>query len=447
MNASQGEDCLFINVWRPSNATTDSNLPVWVFLSGGGYAYLANANYNGSKVVEESGNGIIFVNLNYRVGALGFLASEEIRQDGALNAGLLDQRKALLWVQQHIRKFGGNPDHVVIHGDSAGAGSVAHHLTAYGGQDMKLFVGAIAESSFWPTQRTVSETQFQYNRFVRDVGCEGAPNTLACLRSADISRLQEANVPKPFPGGSNAPLPLWYFLPVVDGRLVPGRLNSLFKQNKFIHVPLVVTDDNNEGSIYAYNATSPSEVAQFFKNNYPRLNESQLNSINKAYPLMRPLPEHAPYFPSASAAYGESTFVCPGNLMAATMAKYFATNRVWNCRYNVQDPSEIAQGFGVPHVFELPAIFGIGSTNKPAASYANINANVIPLTMDYFISFVKALDPNSYRNENAPLWRSWGGESGQRLKLQTNATTMEKLPPTQIERCLKWHDIAISMQN
>lgn len=98
------EDCLFINVFSPSGATKNSKLPVWVFFQGGGYAQNSNANYNGTTVIEESGDNIVFVTLNYRVGALGFLASERVRENGDLNVGLLDQRKALRWVQDHIRQ-------------------------------------------------------------------------------------------------------------------------------------------------------------------------------------------------------------------------------------------------------------------------------------------------------------------------------------------------------
>lgn len=97
---------MFVNVWRPSNATIDSNLPVWLFIQGGGYADNTNLNFNGSEVVKQSGYDIVFVNFHYRVGALGFLASEDVRRDGDLNAGLLDQRKVLAWAQQHIGQFG-----------------------------------------------------------------------------------------------------------------------------------------------------------------------------------------------------------------------------------------------------------------------------------------------------------------------------------------------------
>lgn len=96
------EDCLYINVFAPANATKKSKLKVWFYIQGGGYANNSNANYNGTEVVKRSGDNIVFVNFNYRVGALGFLAGEKVRRNGALNAGLLDQRKALEWVQKYI---------------------------------------------------------------------------------------------------------------------------------------------------------------------------------------------------------------------------------------------------------------------------------------------------------------------------------------------------------
>lgn len=105
-DASTDEDCLYVNVFAPSDATPESNLPVWFFIPGGGYAQGSDTNFNGSEVVRRSNNSIVFVNFNYRLGAFGFLASEDIRQNGDLNAGLLDQRKALEWVQRHIRQVG-----------------------------------------------------------------------------------------------------------------------------------------------------------------------------------------------------------------------------------------------------------------------------------------------------------------------------------------------------
>jgi acetylcholinesterase len=95
---------LFLNVWSPTGATPDSKLPVWVYIQGGGYNTNSNANYNGSEVVNTSGQSIVFVNFNYRVASWGFLASEKVRENGDLNVGLLDQRLVLKWVQEHISK-------------------------------------------------------------------------------------------------------------------------------------------------------------------------------------------------------------------------------------------------------------------------------------------------------------------------------------------------------
>lgn len=67
-----------------------------------GYTVNANGNWNGSQLVETSGNNIVYVGFNYRVGLFGFLAGEDVRRDGDLNVGLLDQRFLLQWVQKHI---------------------------------------------------------------------------------------------------------------------------------------------------------------------------------------------------------------------------------------------------------------------------------------------------------------------------------------------------------
>lgn len=123
-----------MNVWSPTNAIADSNFPVSLFIQGAGYDHNSNSNYNGSEVFQQSGSDIVFVNFNYRVGVRSFLASDCVRKNGDLNAGLLGQRKALRGVWSRIHQLGGDPDHIIIRGDSSSAGSVAHHLIAYGGR-------------------------------------------------------------------------------------------------------------------------------------------------------------------------------------------------------------------------------------------------------------------------------------------------------------------------
>lgn len=84
------EDCLFLDVSAPTNATNLSKLPVMVFIQGGGWTSDSNGNFNGSLLVENSGNNVIVVSLNYRVGLLGGLASKEVLAGGSVNNGLKD---------------------------------------------------------------------------------------------------------------------------------------------------------------------------------------------------------------------------------------------------------------------------------------------------------------------------------------------------------------------
>lgn len=101
----QSEDCLFVDVYAPTNAIrSGKRLPVYFFIQGGGFAELSNANYNGTGLVEASGHNIVVVTFNYRVGPYGFLAGKEVEQGASLNNGLKDQIKALEWVQKYIHK-------------------------------------------------------------------------------------------------------------------------------------------------------------------------------------------------------------------------------------------------------------------------------------------------------------------------------------------------------
>lgn len=391
-------------------------------------------------MVQKSGGNIILVNFNYRVGALGFLASEKVREGGALNAGLLDQRKALEWVQKYIHLFGGDPDHVVIQGASAGGGSVSYQMTAYGGRDDGLFVGAVPESPFWPTHRTVAQSEFQYNRFMKEIGCSSAKDQLACGRTKSIDTIQAANVNSPFPGRTNPPR--WYFLPVIDGDFSRSYLYTAYLEGKFVRVPTMVADDTDEGTYFVPNATSSAEVESFFKDNYPNLNKKQLDEIIALYPVQPPRPLHAPWYGPAADAYGDGTFVCPGLVMSETVSQYVSREETWNYRYNVEDPVDYAEGLGVPHTIETPAIFGLNYENGGGnlAALATTDASIVPIVMDYYLSFVQTLNPNPLRSKTAPYWNSYG-ESHQRLKIQTNDTEMENIPEIQQQRCKLWESL------
>ncbi|KAJ0418582.1 carboxylesterase estA [Aspergillus carlsbadensis] len=437
VTTSQAEDCLFINVFTPSGSNRTSKLPVWVYIQGGGYTSNANANYNGTGVVQESARNIILVNFNYRVGALGFLSGDVLRHDGDHNVGLLDQRKALQWVQRHIRNFGGDPEHVVIHGASAGAGSVAFHLTANGGRDEGLFVGAIAQAPSFTVQRTIGESNVYLDRLLDRVGC----TTISCLRSRAASAIQ-ASVFAP----TGSPAAATYiaslvWVPVIDGRLVQRRLYAAFEEGRFVRVPLMVGGVTDEGSAFAYNASSREDVTEFTQGIFPTLRSTDLWAINKAYPRLPPVPRHGAYFPTASAILTDAAFTCPGLHMTRSKARRGCRDS-WNYRYNVQDPFSQAMGWGVPHTVETTAIFGLdygGGIGFP--SMADTNAPIIPIVMNYFISFVRELDPNTLRHGTAPFWQPWGA-ARQRLKIETNDTVMERVPSVQQARCALFKRLA-----
>ena len=126
------EDCLYLNVWAPAHAHSNARLPVIVYLYGGGFTIgSAGIPTYGGEVIAQ--RGVVFVNFNYRVGILGFLAHPELtREQGGHsgNYGLLDQSLALHWIHDNIARFGGDPDRILIIGQSAGAGSVSLQLVS-----------------------------------------------------------------------------------------------------------------------------------------------------------------------------------------------------------------------------------------------------------------------------------------------------------------------------
>ncbi|KAF8957890.1 Carboxylesterase family-domain-containing protein [Flammula alnicola] len=126
-------DCLTLNIWKPTNATAGDKLPVVVYIHGGGFYYGTPQGFPMYDCVAQHPGGVIGVSITYRLGILGFLGGPQVGQDGDLNAGLLDQRAGLEWIQCHISVFGGDPENVSISGESAGGASVMMQVVAYGG--------------------------------------------------------------------------------------------------------------------------------------------------------------------------------------------------------------------------------------------------------------------------------------------------------------------------
>lgn len=431
------EDCLFMDIYAPTDATEKSRLPVMFFIQGGGFNENSNANFNGSGLVLASEMNIVVVTFNYRVGPYGFLASEEVLKGGSINNGLKDQRKALEWVQQHIKQFGGDPGHVVLSGDSAGAASINLQLTAYGGRDDHLFHASAAESQSFATINDVSESQFMYDNLSIRAGCASAEDTLACLRNLTADDLQRVNFNTPFPGAQNPPL--YMYGPTLDHDFIKEYTYPAYANGNFVQLPAIYGDVSNEGTVFTPNDTnSYAEADTFMKDQFPYITLEQLRQWNALYPVedYPQFPDTGRFWRQVSTGYGEVRYICPGFFINDVYARLGIP--AWNYHWDVKDPEAEASGLGVTHTVEINAIWGPEYLDGPPESYleGGVNAGVVPIVQGYWTSFVRAKDPNTFRKEGTPEWEAWTEENEFRsLRFKTNETAMEDVPGEQRRRC------------
>ncbi|KAJ5268627.1 hypothetical protein N7505_004385 [Penicillium chrysogenum] len=195
-------ECLNLNITTPKDIPTGVNLPVIAFIHGGGFAIGANSwpQYDFRRLVELSvreGLPVIGVNINYRLGALGFLASNELASHGyKSNNGLHDQRAALLWIKKHISGFGGNSDQITLVGESAGGVSATHHLQS----EVPLFKRMVSMSGTNLLMQPLPEqvTECTYKAIVDRLGLSSLPVTerVNALVQMDTQKLLQASSPK-----------------------------------------------------------------------------------------------------------------------------------------------------------------------------------------------------------------------------------------------------------
>jgi carboxylesterase type B/PhoPQ-activated pathogenicity-related protein len=199
-NTGCSEDCLLLNIFTGTNATAqavDSGnlLPVAIFVHGGSYMSGSGNLYPGGPLVNYmDGKGIV-VAINYRLGALGFLGSSQMRaidtKDGSTgNMGIQDQRLAFQWVKENIAAFGGNADKVMIFGESAGAGSMTMHITMK--KSFGLYSRVILESGAFAqwNMQPMAHAQSYYDAFISFVNCTA--NDMACLQSLSLDEIHTA---------------------------------------------------------------------------------------------------------------------------------------------------------------------------------------------------------------------------------------------------------------
>ncbi|KZT10231.1 carboxylesterase [Laetiporus sulphureus 93-53] len=193
-NLKQSEfGCLNLNITRPGDATPDLNLPVMVWVHGGGNRGSGSSwVYDGGSLVQKSmivGKPVIMVSFIYRLGLLGFAASPALREDnkaagdeGVGNYGLRDQRRALEWVYHFIPEFGGDPSNITFFGESTGAADIVCHLHSAANEKHPLFKRAIIQSAIVECEvPTVHAAGAQLSKYM----------SALCLHSIDDLRVVE----------------------------------------------------------------------------------------------------------------------------------------------------------------------------------------------------------------------------------------------------------------
>jgi para-nitrobenzyl esterase len=341
---STSENCLYLNVFRPAG-DRENNLPVMVWIHGGGFVGGESNDYNPSALVA---NGVIVVTINYRLGALGFLADAALasRRGGPTgDYGLMDQQAALRWVQRNIPAFGGNPANVTIFGESAGGQSVLLQMispTARG-----LFAKAIVESGGY-AQYPISlvSAEAQGRAFAAKVGC--ASNTAQCLRKLPVSKILASENQS----GASAD---------IDGLVLTQPLKTALASGNFAHVPVIDGSNHDEWRLFV--ALSTFEGDPVTAANYQQTIAStlfispQLAGIVAAqYPL-----SDYPSPPLAMSAVGtDAIFACPTLQIDQDMSKY---TRLYAYEFNDENAPSGYPSPGFPyaatHTAELQYLFGL----------------------------------------------------------------------------------------
>ena len=311
-----GEDCLTLNIIRPTGTNTSSALPVGVFLHGGGWTmdYSANGVYNLSFMVNQSvamKKPIVAVSLDCelllsklqderliffkdRLSAWGWLASQDVLDAGVANLGLKDQYLALQFIQENIAAFGGDPKKVVVFGESAGGGNIGYLATAYGGRDDGLFRGMIAESGAEGNMiKNLSAPTEVYNDITAKVGCANATDRLACLRTVPFAELNEAINSTT---GS--------YRPIVDGDLIPDYSSVMLAKGQFIKKPFLLGTNSDEATLFTSPAANNTDetIAASIRAQGPDANSTA--TLMELYPNIDVLGLPGAYRASASTPSG-----------------------------------------------------------------------------------------------------------------------------------------------
>ncbi|WQF87964.1 Putative carboxylesterase, type B, carboxylesterase type B, carboxylesterase type B, active [Colletotrichum destructivum] len=403
---NETEDCLTVDVVRPTNTTAESKLPVFFWSYGGGFMNGATQQYTGDKFVGFSvdmGQPVIYVAPNYRVGVLGFLPGSEIKAEGSSNAGLRDQRLALQWVQENIAQFGGDPDRVTIMGESAGAHSVVYQTIINRGNHTwngkPLFRGAIQSSGAPHPLLDIDAVKPQgiYDRVVDAASCRNATNTLDCLRELSTADIVSAGTANPGPlsyrglDGSYRPRPddSDDFLPVSS--------DLAFQSGAYANVSFINGNTQDEGAFFSQwqtNVTTVDQLVDYFTTALPDVSRSLIAGFVDTYSLD----------PAAGSPYntGTENQLYPMYKLLASVAgdSFFIFNRRMQLQLTSRErpswsflvSSYSTPWFGNAHGVDLYGIFSEGTRQEVTERTQSY----------YYVNFVNHLDPNGKEGSSPP---------------------------------------------
>ncbi|KAF9457905.1 esterase 1 [Collybia nuda] len=433
--AGLSEDCLTINVFRPSGISSNASLPVLFWTYGGGFDAGVSSIYNGSAIVAQSvarGTPLIYVNFNYRLGPLGFPQGQEAADRGALNLALKDQLTALEWVQANIGIFGGDKTKVTVFGESAGA--IMTSILFLNSPLPKLARAAIFESGSPGTSLsfTADRREIDWQNFVSAVpecaSLATSGNTFGCLRTANSSSILQ---------GLQAALAeapeLFAFDPTFDGPygLFPDIPSKLFAKGHFARLPFIAGTNLDEGTLFTpITLTSEDLIRQSIIANFspPIVAESKLEST--ADRLLQLYPD----IPALGSPFntGNETFGLNSNFKRAAALEgdisFQSQRRAWiqaasgagvkTFGYLFTEPQPGSGALGTFHSSEIAYVYGAPSNPAPTARQLS------SIMVDYWVSFATSLDPNDGHGNPRPNWAQYTPDNQVLLELNSANTTL-----------------------
>ena len=373
------EDCLQLNVWSPEGA---EDLPVMVFIHGG--AFVGGSAvlplYNGINIAKRD---VVVVTLNYRLGALGFLATDTLIEENggtAGNWGIYDQIQALEWVQDNIAAFGGSPDNVTIFGESAGGVSVCVHL----GSELStgLFDRGIIESGAgctgWPDLDqdrvgTQSGTSLGAD-FVAAAGCDAAVDTNQCLRDLPALDLVAAAYDLS-PSGIGTPP----FGPIIDGTILTAQTLAKVRARTDNDVPVITGSNADEATIFTAAIRVPTVAA------YEMRVRATLGPFADDVLAIYPASSFDTPKAAYNALFSDIAFICPALNFADSAAN---GEPVYTYHFTRAFPQ-----LGAFHGLELVYVFGTFDS-VPAYTPTTQDTMLSDEMMSHWTDFAKTGDPS-----------------------------------------------------